>query len=59
MKTIVVHHPQHGAAGPSLLEQSAPAPPSPQGHQLCIAVQAVSVNPVPLATNDTGLRQLT
>lgn len=52
MKTIVVHHPLHGAAGPLLLEQSAPPPPSPQGHQLCIAVQAVSVNPV-----DTKLRR--
>lgn len=52
MKTIVVQHSPTAAAPGQLVDRMAPLPPAPQGHQLCIAVQAVSVNPV-----DTKLRR--
>ena len=46
MKTIVVHPCAASAGAPLLVPQQATAPTQPQGHDLCIAVQAVSVNPV-------------
>lgn len=52
MKTIVVRPSPHAPEGPSLQEQASAPPAPPQGYQLCIAVQAVSVNPV-----DTKLRR--
>ena len=45
MKTIVAHC-NGPAGGPSFSLSSAPPPQAPRGYDLCIAVEAVSVNPV-------------
>lgn len=53
MKTIVVQHPGTSeSVSAGLMDMELPPPPPPKGHQLCVAVQAVSVNPV-----DTKLRR--